>query len=140
MEQTIHPFQKESAFELALCDVLTQHGWEKDILVQPSEEDLVENWAKIIFGNNQELERLGNYPLTASEMQQIIDQVNTWHSPYEINKQINGCYVCIKRDNPQDTHNVGIDNPVSGQRIRWQVTVVAMYCCSSMACHYFISN
>ena len=107
MEQTIHPFQKESGFELALCDVLTQHGWEKDILVQPSEEDLVENWAQIIFDNNREQERLGNYPLTASEMQQIIDQVNTWHSPYEINKQINGCYVCIKRDNPEDTHNVG---------------------------------
>lgn len=107
MEQTIHPFQKESGFELALCDVLTQHGWEKDILVQASEEDLVENWAQIIFDNNREQERLGNYPLTASEMQQIIDQVNTWHTPYEINKQINGCYVCIKRDNPEDTHNVG---------------------------------
>lgn len=107
MEQTIHPFQKESGFELALCDVLTQHGWEKDILVQPSEEDLVENWAQIIYDNNREQERLGNYPLTSSEMQQIMDQVNTWHSPYEINKQINGCFVCIKRDNPADTHNVG---------------------------------
>ena len=105
--ETIHPFQKESGFELALCDVLTQHGWEKDILVQASEEDLVENWAQIIFDNNREQERLGNYPLTASEMQQIIDQVNTWHSPYEINKQINGCYVCIKRDNSEDTNNLG---------------------------------
>lgn len=105
--ETIHPFQKESGFELALCDVLTQHGWEKDILVQASEEDLVENWAQIIFDNNREQERLGNYPLTTSEMQQIIDQVNTWNSPYEINKQVNGCYVCIKRDNPEDTHNVG---------------------------------
>ena len=107
MEQTIHPFQQESAFELALCDVLTQHGWEKDILVQASEEDLVENWAQIIFDNNREQERLGNYPLTASEMQQVIDQVNTWHSPYEINKQINGCYVCIKRDNNADINNCG---------------------------------
>ena len=52
-KETIHPFQKESAFELALCDVLTQHGWEKDILVQASEEDLVENWAQIIFDNNR---------------------------------------------------------------------------------------
>ena len=107
MEQTIHPFQKESGFELALCDVLTQHGWEKDILVQPSEEDLVANWAQIIFDNNREQERLGNYPLTTTEMQQVIDHVNTWHSPYEINKQINGCYVCIKRDNAEDTKNVG---------------------------------
>lgn len=107
MEQTIHPFEKESAFELALCDVLVQHGWEKDILVQPSEEDLVNNWAQIIFDNNREQERLGNYPLTASEMQQVIDQVNTWHSPYEINKQINGRLVCIKRDNSEDIKNKG---------------------------------
>ena len=64
--ETIHPFQKESGFELALCDVLTQHGWEKDILVQPSEEDLVENWAQIIFDNNREQERLGNCPLTVT--------------------------------------------------------------------------
>ena len=107
INETIHPFQKESGFELALCDVLTQHGWEKDILVQASEDDLVENWAQIIFDNNREQERLGNYPLTTTEMQQIIDHVNTWHSPYEINKQINGCYVCIKRDNPADTNNLG---------------------------------
>ena len=107
MEQNIHPFQQESAFELALCEVLTQHGWEKEILVQSSEEDLVQNWANIIFENNRELERLGNYPLTESEMQQVIDQVNTWHSPYEINKQINGCYICIKRDNPADANNCG---------------------------------
>ncbi len=109
MEQNIHPFEKEGAFELALCDVLTQHGWEKDILVQPSEEDLVKNWADIIFDNNRDESSLGNYPLTDSEMQQIIAQVNTWHSPYEINKQINGRYVSIKRDNKEDTVNYGTE-------------------------------
>lgn len=29
--ETIHPFQKESGFELALCDVLTQHGWKANL-------------------------------------------------------------------------------------------------------------
>ena len=106
-DQAITVFDKESAFELALCDILTQHGWEEDILVQPSEEELVQNWADIIYANNREQERLGNYPLTATEMQQIINQVNIWHSPYEINKRINARYICIKRDNPDDIVNCG---------------------------------
>lgn len=106
-EQAITVFDKESAFELALCDILTQHGWEEEVLVQPSEEELVQNWADIIYANNREQERLGNYPLTATEMQQIINQVNIWHSPYEINKRINARYICIKRDNPDDVVNCG---------------------------------
>ena len=61
INETIHPFQKESGFELALCDVLTQHGWEKDILVQASEEDLVENWAQIIFDNNRVTSGSGDF-------------------------------------------------------------------------------
>lgn len=105
--QNIRPFQMESEFEDALCEVLTQHGWERDILVQPSEEDLVENWAKILFDNNRDQDILGNYELTSSEMQQIIDQVNSWNSPYDVNKHINECYIKIKRDNPEDTRNLG---------------------------------
>ena len=75
-EQTIHPFERESAFELALCHLLSEHGWSNEILIQPTEEELVENWASIIFDMNRDRERLGSYPLTPSEMQQIIDQVN----------------------------------------------------------------
>ena len=40
INETIHPFQKESGFELALCDVLTQHGWEKDILSHRGQDTL----------------------------------------------------------------------------------------------------
>lgn len=106
-EQFITLFDKESVFELSLCDILTQHGWEEDILIQPTEEELVQNWADIIFANNREQEKLGNYPLTDTEMQQIIDQVNMWHTPYEINKRINARYICIKRDNSDDKMNYG---------------------------------
>ena len=106
-EQNIHPFEREAAFESALCHLLSEHGWSSEILVQPTEEELVENWASIIFDMNREQERLGNYPLTSSEMQQIVDQVTMCGSPYKVNKLINGKFICIKRDNPADTNNYG---------------------------------
>lgn len=100
-------FVRESAFEQALVDLLPHHGWESDVIVQPTENDLVKNWAAIIYGNNREISKLGNAPLTDSEMQQIIDQVNLCDSPYAVNRLINGGQVCIKRDNPADTNNCG---------------------------------
>ena len=103
----IQTFDKEIDFEVALCEVLKQHGWEKEVIMNPTEEELVDNWAKIIYSMNQEQDKLGQYPLTPSEMQQIIDQVNVWHTPYEINKRINGKEVVIKRDNKKDTRNYG---------------------------------
>ena len=106
-EQTIHPFERESAFELALCHLLSEHGWSNEILIQPTEEELVENWASIIFDMNRDRERLGSYPLTPSEMQQIIDQVNMCGSPYKVSKLINGKFISIKRDNPHDEVNCG---------------------------------
>lgn len=100
-------FVKESAFEQALVDLLPHHGWEKEILVQPSEDELVKNWAKIIFDNNRDINRLGNAALTDSEMKQIINQVNMCDSPYAVNNFINGRQVCIKRDNSEDENNCG---------------------------------
>jgi type I restriction enzyme R subunit len=102
-------FVKESVFEQALVDLLPNHGWEPEVLVHPSEADLVKNWAEIIFSNNRDISKLGNAPLTDSEMQQIIDQVNCCDSPYAVNRFINGKQVRIKRDNPADTNNCGKD-------------------------------
>lgn len=34
----IQYFVKESQFEQALVDLLPHHGWEKEVLVQPTEE------------------------------------------------------------------------------------------------------
>lgn len=105
-KEHIQTFDKESEFESALCDILLQHSWEQ-VIMHPTEEELVDNWAKIIFDMNREQEKLGSYPLTASEMQQIIDQVNQWHTPFEINRRINGREIVIKRDNQDDTRNCG---------------------------------
>ncbi|MEY8592316.1 HsdR family type I site-specific deoxyribonuclease [Butyricimonas hominis] len=100
-------FVKEIVFEQALVDLLPHHGWEKEVLVQPYEEDLVKNWAKIIFDNNRDINKLGDAALTDSEMKQIIDQINMCDSPYAMNRLINGGQVCIKRDNTADKNNFG---------------------------------
>ena len=106
-ELNIHPFEKEIDFENALCELLPKHGWSTEILLHPTEQDLIDNWANIIYDMNRERERLGNYRLTQSEMQQVIDQVNLCGSPFKVNKFINGKLVCIKRDNPDDKENYG---------------------------------
>ena len=103
----IRPFSKELDFEQALADLLPQHGWEPQVIKNPTEEMLVKNWAAIIFNNNRDMNRLGDFPLTDTEMQQIITQVDNLKNPYEVNKFINGGQVMIKRDNQDDKINYG---------------------------------
>ena len=105
MADNIQGFIKELAFEEALTHHLLDHGW-NEVIKNPTEEQLVQNWADIIYDNNREIDKLGNYPLTASEMKQVMDQVNMKSSPYEMNRFINGKQVCIKRDNEADTNNL----------------------------------
>ena len=103
----IRPFLKELDFEQALADLLPQHGWEPQVIKNPTEEILIKNWAAIIYNNNRDMNRLGDFPLTDSEMQQIITQVDNLKNPYEVNKFINGGQVMIKRDNQDDKINYG---------------------------------
>lgn len=107
VDVSIQPFSKELEFEKALANQLTQHGWEPAILTNPSEADLIRNWAAIIYNNNRGINQLGDYELTETEMAQVIEQVNKCDNPYERNKLINGGYVSIKRDNPADVNNYG---------------------------------
>ena len=101
-------FIKELAFEQALANLLhTSHGWDGGIMMNPTEEDLVQNWANILYDNNRDINRLGNAPLTQTEMQQVIDKVNMCANPFEVNRLINGGQIVIKRDNPNDTNNCG---------------------------------
>ena len=46
-------FTYERDFEEALIKLLTEKGWEKEILKNYSEKQLIENWAKILFDNNR---------------------------------------------------------------------------------------
>ena len=68
-------FSKEADFEEALIKVLVEHGWENTILKNPTEDDLLRNWANILYENNRGIDRLNDYPLTDSEMKQVLDQV-----------------------------------------------------------------
>lgn len=100
-------FQKEADFERALIQVLMTKGWENTVLQHPTEQELIQNWAKILFDNNRAIDRLGDYPLTESEMQQILEQITQLRTPLKLNGFINGKTVSIKRDNPDDKAHYG---------------------------------
>ena len=100
-------YQKELDFEKDLINVLNENGWEKTILKYPTEQDLIDNWAKILFDNNRSIDRLNNYPLTKGEMAQLLEQIAQLRTPLKLNGFINGKTVSIKRDNPDDKEHVG---------------------------------
>ncbi|MEY1195355.1 type I restriction endonuclease subunit R [Providencia rettgeri] len=97
----------EAQFEQAFIAVLTQKGWEPQILKNKTEADLLQNWANILFENNRQQDRLNDVPLTDTEMQQIIEQIKELKTPLKLNGLINGKTVAIKRDNPADTLHLG---------------------------------
>ncbi len=105
MSKNIIPFTSEQKFEEAVTDLLKRHGWADKVIIYPTEEQLIQNWADIIYSNNRDRNRLGNYPLTKSEMDQILEKVNAAGSPYAINQLINGKTIDIKRDNKDDVDN-----------------------------------
>lgn len=100
-------FKTEAQFEQAFIDVLTQKGWEPEILKNKTEAQLLQNWASILFENNRQQDRLNDVPLTNTEMQQIIEQIKELKTPIKLNGLINGKTIAIKRDNPLDTLHFG---------------------------------
>jgi type I restriction enzyme R subunit len=51
-------FNDELKFEEALISYLTQNaGWSKNVLKFKNEEQLIQNWAKILFDNNRDIDR-----------------------------------------------------------------------------------
>ena len=105
-------FNKESDFENALINLLFEKGWEKNVIKYPTEEDLIKNWANILFENNRAIDRLNDYPLTKTEMQQILDQIKVLRTPLKLNEFINGKEITIKRDNPEDKEHLGKEIPL----------------------------
>ena len=101
-------FNKESEFEDALINMLTSScGWSKNVLMYPTEQDLLRNWADILYQNNRSIDRLNDYPLTDGEMHQIIEQIESLKTPLRLNGFINGKTVSIIRDNPDDKAHFG---------------------------------
>lgn len=101
-------FNTEADFEQALINVLKNNGWGgHEVIKNPTEDDLLQNWATILFNNNKGIDRLNNVPLTKSEMEQIIEQINVLKIPLKLNGFINGKTISIKRDNPDDKLHYG---------------------------------
>jgi len=100
-------FNKEADFEEALIHELKNKGWEHEVIQYHSEDDLLGNWATILFENNRDIDRLNDTPLTKSEMQQIVEQIRDLKTPLKLNSFINGKTVAITRDNPDDPLHLG---------------------------------
>lgn len=100
-------FKKEAEFEDALIKVLFNKGWSSEVIMYPTEDDLIQNWANILFDNNQSIDRLNGCPLTSGEMQQIMEQIKTLRTPLMLNKFINGKTISITRDNADDKLHFG---------------------------------
>jgi type I restriction enzyme R subunit len=100
-------FENESDFEEAVIKSLQEKGWEKNVLNYPTEEDLIKNWAEILFENNKEQDRLNGVKLTSGEMQQILEQITELKTPLKLNGFINGKSVSIRRDNEEDRLHFG---------------------------------
>lgn len=94
-------FETEKEFEEAVVELLQKNGW-TEVLKYPTEEALRKNWAKFLYDNNREKDRLNDYPLTDTEVQQLVDYVASKKTPLLINEIINGKEITLKRDNPDD--------------------------------------
>ena len=100
-------FKNEAQFEAALVNRLKDFGWTGGVLHQPDEQELLDNWAHILYENNRGIDQLNGCPLTQGEMQQILEQIAVLRTPMRLNGFINGRTVSIKRDNPDDAAHFG---------------------------------
>lgn len=100
-------YTRESDFEDDVVAVLQQHGWKDGVLMYPTERDLLDNWANILYENNAGRDRLNGQRLTGGEMRQILEKIETLRTPLALNSFINGKTVVIKRENPADTEHYG---------------------------------
>lgn len=123
-------FKNEQEFEDALVNVLVNdYGWKNGILNHPTEQDLLDNWADILYDNNKGVDRLNGQPLTQGEMQQIVEQIVALRTPMHLNGFINGKTVTITRDNEADKLHYGREvslhiydrQEIAGGRSRYQI-------------------
>ena len=91
-------FQSELDFEKAVVNELKTKGWIADVIYNPTEQDLIDNWKQILYQNNRHKDRLGDSPLTDNEMAQILQKLDDLRTPFKINGFIWGEYISIRRD------------------------------------------
>lgn len=102
-------FSKETPFEEAMVNALSRKGWgSHPVLMYPTEEELIENWRKILSQLNNGIDCLNGHPLTHGEMEQVLAQVRDFKTPLRLNSDfINSKSISIIRDNPDDVEHLG---------------------------------
>ena len=104
----MYEYEHETPFERDLVNLLVnEKGWEGGVLMNPTEKDLIQNWAKIVFENNRQPTRLADYPLTPGEINQLLEQINNAATPLQKNELITGGELMIVRDNPDHREMLG---------------------------------
>ena len=96
-------FQYEADFEEALIKVLSDKGWEKEVICNffsfccwrairwsNTRKYFPKAFCSSILSVTEYSNRLNNYPLTEGEMQQILEQINSLRTPIKLNTFING--------------------------------------------------
>lgn len=132
-------YDDELIFEQDVIKKLTSHGWSKNILKYKTEEELLDNWAEILFNNNKGIDRLNGQPLTESEKKQLIDQINKLKTPFNLNKFVNGKTIYIIRDNPSDILHFGKEvaldiydrNQIAGGKSVYQICEQPIFKCKN---------
>ena len=56
-------FNSELDFEKAVIEHLIEHGWEKQVLKNKTPEQLLDNWAEILYNNNKGIDRLNSFSI-----------------------------------------------------------------------------
>lgn len=100
-------FNSEKDFEDSLVDLLRNNGWKEILPSNLSEKELIDNWADILYRQNNTIDRLNGCPLTETEMEQVMDTIKSLKSPVAIHEFIIGGSTTIKRDNPDDEYHLG---------------------------------
>ncbi|MCI2241567.1 type I restriction endonuclease subunit R, EcoR124 family [Adlercreutzia faecimuris] len=138
-------FDSEAAFEDAVVEALCSYGWgdADDVIVRPTEQQLIANWASILFDRNKHRDRLNDVPLSDTEMAQIIGQLQTLRTPLALSKLINGEEIIITRDSADDDlhrgKNVALKifdpNEIAGGSSRYQIVRQPVYAAKSKLGH-----
>lgn len=91
-------YSKESEFENDLIHLLyTKYRWSDKVLRYKTKDELARNWADNLLRMNWD--ELKGKPLSDSELNRLIDELDRRKTPFDINDIITGTVMSLNRDN-----------------------------------------
>lgn len=123
----------ELKFEADFVKMLTEVGWDENIINRPTHKDLEKNLRNILNENN--VDKLEDIPLTDGEFSQIMEKINGCTTPVSANILLNGKEITIKSEIIRKKYNVGDEiylflfDPiqVAGGKSRYQIVEQPIY-------------